>query len=460
MKTRKKHLSKAGVKPSKKASKTNQKKTQKQTRRNKKAVRGEDLQDFIFKVVTDRYTGLEEEILEEKSVTSRINNGNVRFERAIDPSLDYNVSMYSPGDFSAYNVSKLEDAKISEQFDPSQIRVSYKEFPIDMILKRIERKELDLNPDFQRTGSIWNEQAQSRLIESLLIRIPLPVFYIDGSEEDKWIVVDGLQRLSAFKNFALDKKLKLSGLEFLVSLHGKSFDELPRSMQRRILESSIGIYLIEAGTPQLVKLSIFKRINTGGMPLSLQEIRHALYQGQATKLLNEVVESEEFKISTGGTISEERMVDRECVLRGLSFMLNPYQNYISKDLDGFLNKTMETIQELHPVEIEKLKKRFKRSLIANYEIFGKSTFRKKAGSPINKQLFEVWVFCIDQLKDRDLEILSRRKLKVAKNFIKLLSTDEDFMSSITVGTSEVKKVKIRFSRIDKFLKDMLRDKNY
>src|SRR6266478_137560 len=101
--------------------------------------------------------------------------------------------------------------KITEPFDPTLIRVEPRPSTVDLLLSRIKLEEIDLSPAFQRHDGIWNDGAQSRLIESLLIRIPLPAFYLDATDEEKWVVVDGLQRLSTLKRFVIDKKLRLTG---------------------------------------------------------------------------------------------------------------------------------------------------------------------------------------------------------------------------------------------------------
>ena len=102
-----------------------------------------------------------------------------------------------------------EEDVITTPFDPTKIRVDTKPMTIDLILKRIKYDEIDLAPDFQRHANIWTDQAKSRLIESILIRIPLPALYIDATNEEKWLVIDGLQRLSTLKKFIIDKKIKL-----------------------------------------------------------------------------------------------------------------------------------------------------------------------------------------------------------------------------------------------------------
>ena len=125
-------------------------------------------------------------------------------------------------------------------YEPEEINIITREPTIEQLVRRIDEKVLDLAPDFQRHSDIWKDDVKSRLIESIIIRIPLPAFYIDGTNEENWLVVDGLQRLSALKQFMIksNNNLRLTGLEYLgEELNGKSYEELPRKYQRRIEET-------------------------------------------------------------------------------------------------------------------------------------------------------------------------------------------------------------------------------
>ncbi len=390
----------------------------------------------------------------------RINNRYLE-NHDVDVIIDHPKDGTYPGKLFAFNESKKEDDhNIYQPFDPSKIRVSYKEYPIDLVLKRIGQNELKLNPDFQRSADIWTLDAQSRLIESVLIRIPLPVFYIDGSEEDSWIVVDGLQRLNTFKKFALDNSLKLQNLEFLKDLHGQTFQTLPRSLQRRFLETTIGIYLIEKGTPERVKLSIFQRINTGGLPLSSQEIRHAVYQGNATRFLNRLAKSDDFTRIIGNKISKERMADKESLLRATAFLMEDYRKYDQKDLDGFLNYTMSRLQKIDGRTYENLFARVIRSLRIADKISGSELFRKPSdlgekAKKINRSLFDVWIVALDRVSDQQASDLVKKRRQLLNSYKNIFKKNQEFVSAISSGTGDVKSVHARFSTIENLIKETL-----
>ena len=352
------------------------------------------------------------------------------------------------------------DDQIKEPFDPTLIRVETKPLSMDLLISRIKNKEIDLMPDFQRKAGIWSDAAQSRLIESMLIRIPLPAFYMDASDEDEWLVVDGLQRLTAINRFVIKKELKLSGLEFLHNLSGMGFDELPRNFRRRINETQVTVYLIEKDTPPEVKFNIFKRINTGGLPLSSQEIRHALNQGAATKMLKKLAGSDAFKKATHYGIRDHRMAAQECVLRFMAFTLQSYTSYKSKDFDNFLNTAMTTINNMQENDRMKLEDLFIRVLNISRDIFGIYAFRKQyskdgARNPINKALFETWTVNLGDFDDDELKELKGKKKELVDSFIDLMNSSSEFESAISQGTGNVKKVKLRFSKIKELIQVVL-----
>ena len=354
-----------------------------------------------------------------------------------------------------------EDESIVQPFDPAKIRVETRSMSLDLLLQRIEYSELDLAPDFQRQGGLWKSKTKSRLIESLLIRIPLPAFYMDATDDDRWSVIDGLQRLSALKLFVIDKTMRLEGLEFLSQLEGNTYEEIPRNFQRRILEAQVTVYLIEKGTPPEVKFNIFRRINTGGLPLTPQEIRHALYQGKATRFLKELADGTSFLKATTKSIPKDRMADREFVLRFLAFIITDPEYYKSVEFDSFLGDTMKTINLFSDEKIEKLRCQFDVAMQTSSNLLGRHAFRKIYGEysarlPINKALFETWSVNLATLTVEQCSVLEENKEILLDGFIKLMGYWK-FSNSISQGTGDPGRVKIRFKSIRLLIQYCLSD---
>ena len=354
-----------------------------------------------------------------------------------------------------------EDEKIlmEDPFNPQDIDIKTKTMSLDNIIKRLREGEIDMAPDFQRQGNLWPTEKQSQLIESILIKLPLPAFYFDGSDDNKWLVVDGLQRLSAIKNFVVDKTMELSGLEFLKKLEGFKFEDLTRAYQRQIGEAEIMAYIINPGTPEDVKFNIFKRINTGGLVLAAQEIRHALNQGIPAKFVAELANSQEFKQATGWVIATERMLDREFVTRFITFYINSPADY-KPDLDTFMSKSMGQLKYKTKEELASIKANFIEAMKLASAIFSRWAFRKvydvKARrKPINKALFEVWSVELAKLSNEERALALKRKQKIFEGFVNLMNRDESFGSAITSATGDKNRIRYRFSKIEELIKQQL-----
>src|SRR6476469_5516226 len=353
-----------------------------------------------------------------------------------------------------------EDEEEIQPFDPTKIRVKTKPMTMDLLLKRINHNEINLAPDFQRNANIWNRKNQSRLIESLLIRIPLPAFYIDATDDTQWLIIDGLQRISTFKSFILDKTLKLTGLEFLSKvLDQKKYDQLSRDYQRRIDETELTVYLIEPGTPDEVKYRIFQRINTGGLPLNNQELRQAINPGSATKFLKKLASLYEFeRVTNLSENRKKRLDDHEFVLGFIAFTLTNYQDYPSKKgRNYFLHEEMKKLNKIDENLKKEIEQKFSIAMKAAYNIFGEDTFRKilnnfSKKSPVNKALFEFWYVALSQLTEQKIGILINQKEKLKELFIQNMESDPDFLQSISQAAN---KVQYRFSKINEMIEEVL-----
>ncbi len=359
----------------------------------------------------------------------------------------------------------FETVLLEKPFNPAYINIKTSTPSLDILIKRMAQSaiEMDTSTYFQRNPNLWDDVKKSQLIESILIRFPLPAFYFDGSDDNKWLVVDGLQRLSSIRHFVLDKEnpLRLTGMEFLTSLNGKTYDQLDLSLQRLIEETPVVVYLINPGTPADVKFNIFKRINTGGLKLEPQEIRHALFQGIPSKFIAELAEMEEFKAASTYSIKSHRMLDRDFANRFLAFYVFPFDKY-QPDLDTFMSKAMAKTASMSEAELKKIKMDFASSMDLNQKIFGENAFRKIPGKnerrkPMNKALFEVFSVLFSKLDDSDRSKLFKQRKSFVRDFTQLLYHDEEnrFFWAVSSATGDRNRVNYRFSKVQALINQFL-----
>lgn len=354
-----------------------------------------------------------------------------------------------------------KEGLMEKPFDPTLINIETKTPSLDTLIKRIKSKSVELDTEnyFQRKDDLWNKTQQSRLIESILIRFPLPAFFFDASNDSKWLIVDGLQRLSSIRNFCVEKTLSLSNMEFLTQLNGKKWDDLAPDLQRLIEETQVVIYKILPGTPTDVKFNIFKRINTGGLVLEPQEIRHALFQGKPSKFVAELARVQSFiDVVPLGKAKKDRMFDRDFANRFLGFYLFDYQEYNS-DLDSFLSKGMAAIYDKSEEELAEIKSKFVEAMKLARHVFGREAFRKvyrnyKRLPPINKALFDVISVRFAQASDEEKAAIKKNKSQFKSGLRNLLATDEYFFSSVTSSTGDRNKVRYRHEKIKELIQSV------
>lgn len=377
-----------------------------------------------------------------------------------------NYSMIDAGDGTEKEQVDEQTLLMEKPFDPMLIKIETKTPSLDTLIKRIERKSIQMNTEsyFQRKDDLWDKTKQSRLIESILIRFPLPAFFFDASDDNNWLVVDGLQRLSSIRNFVVNKSLSLTNLEFLTHLNGKRWDDLPEDLQRLIEEAQVVIYKIMPGTPTDVKFNIFKRINTGGLILEPQEIRHALFQGRPATFIHELANLDAFKKATTNKIKTDRMLDRDFANRFLGFYLLGVENYGTKefgyDLDSYMSRAMAEIYTKSEDDLEHISHAFKNSMQLAEEIFGDEAFRKvridsSRLPPINKALFDALSTQLALLSEDEAKKLKVNKEAFKTKLSEALSENEVFFSSVTSGTGDKTKVTIRHDMIKKLIQQTI-----
>ena len=350
----------------------------------------------------------------------------------------------------------------AEPFDTRKIRIEPKAGNMYTLLEMLQNGTIVLHADLQRQDGIWDEVSQSRLMESLMLYIPVPGFYFDASVDyRRWLVVDGFQRLTAIERFVIRQDLRLCGLEYLKEHDGKTFSELPRPLQRAILNTGVVWYLVMPGTPEEMRFELYRRINTSSQPLSAQEIRHVLNGKPVTDFIGDLAESEVFRQVTVDSLSGKRMDDRECVTRFLVFAVFPPEDYRKDDFDAFLNKGMRYLNG-HSEILQGLCERFLRAMRAAGQIFGNDAFRRRYNKaalryPLNKALFESWSITLDACSDKELEILVQRKDLLKEKFIDLMVKDIDFNKSVMQQTGSSSRVRYRFSKVSMLVEEMLHD---
>lgn len=349
---------------------------------------------------------------------------------------------------------------ITKPFNPNEIDVDISTVNLGSLIEQLENDEIDLQPDFQRAADVWDNVKKSRLIESILLGLPLPSFYFsEDPRSQKLSIIDGLQRICAIRDFILkkDEPLKLEGLQFLKNFEGMTYSQLVRPEVKRIKSLKITMNTLRKGTPLDVKYIIFQRVNTAGEPLTPQEMRHALNQGPAAEFIKELANMESFKKATNYSVKSKRMQDRDFVNRFIAFFIG-YQDYMG-DLDMFLNDKMGELNKMTPTQRDGIRDSFDKAMKCCYQIFKNDTFRKRYSvtdkrKPISKSVYDTLSVNIAWLSDEE-QLMLLKKAEVFKTGMIRLFNDERFNFSISTGTGQKYNVDLRFTMVKSLIKEII-----
>ena len=356
---------------------------------------------------------------------------------------------------------ELEDPSLPEEpepWDPEKIRIHTKHYSLRQVVDMIAEGDIDLAPDFQRQF-VWKSWQRSGLIESLLLGIPLPSFYFNEDSTGRLQVVDGVQRLTTIFWYVTDQTSKLGKVTYLHELEGQGFDDLATLFRRRLNGAQFVAHVIDPQTPYRVKFDIFRRINTGGSPLSAQEIRHCMSKTRSREFLKELVSDQSFVTATGGVLQNHpRMADREVALRFVAFRLFTSDEYAQHGtFDEFLGFVTEQLDDPASQSLDQLRNDFDRGMNNCYTVFGEHAFRKwpwdaVRKSPINRALFESWGTVLADHDETDVRSVTADLVRRARD---MMTNDLEFIYSISSSTGAVRNVRTRLAKVREAAQEVL-----
>lgn len=354
-------------------------------------------------------------------------------------------------------------------YNPDRIRVESKNFSLKQVYDMIESGDLNLHPDFQR-NLVWDNFRKSRLIESILLRIPLPMFYFSQDEEGVLSVVDGLQRLSAIHDF-MNNKYVLKDLEYLDNCNNKTYSKVNNKIDDKYVRwfnmTQIVVNVIDPQSPSKVKYDIFRRINTGGKPLNAQELRNCLAGDGLREALQKMVSLDSFKLATGGSIKDTRMDAQELALRFIYFSKLTQSNpdnitQYSGNIDEELDELVDVIGKEKYETLSKYVDRFDRAMRNAYHLFGRHAFRRiqtdatetSSRSVINKALFASESVL---LADFEYDFVIKKEVNcMLAIFANAMKNDDQYSYYLSYGTNGRQNIIYAFNAAKKLFNENLK----
>lgn len=334
---------------------------------------------------------------------------------------------------------------------------------IPTLYNRYQKKKLDVRPGFQRYD-VWTKQKKSRLIESVLLGLPIPIIYFAEEPDGSSVVIDGQQRLlSIFQFFAND--WPLAGLKVLEDVEGDRYRDLPTALQEQFEKYTLSIVEIRKESAPELRFDLFERLNTGATQLNDQELRNCVSRGDYNDYVKELAAEPDFRKLLGLKAHHARMADVELALRFLAFYHQTYLKHPDKRTKDFLNHEMELGATRSKAALRKAKIQFKQACSMAISVFGNNAFRVfTAGDAAepgghwerrnNRALMDVELYGFTL---HGKGPLMKRANAIREAAVDLMSTDPDFIDLISENISDAKRVRRRFEKWIQRLASVMQD---
>jgi len=363
---------------------------------------------------------------------------------------DYFGTEFDPNEY------EIDDIQDELPYNVQDIRVDQKMITVFQIEHWINTDKLNLSPEYQR-NLVWDNKRKSALIESLLLRIPIPAFYLDENKQGIKSVIDGMQRLSTIHEF-LNNKFPLKNLQYLNKCEGMTFEQLDIKYRSRIEESTLAVNILDDRCPQMVKFDVFRRVNTGGVPLNPQEIRNIMATPETRALLKAMVTSKEFCEATFNKVKDVRMSAQELCIRYLAILF--YYDYKDRDFGQYfgLLKMMDsvvlTLNRLSDSDKKRILLHFKKVMKQCQDILGSNSFMKLGNPKINKSIFTSWAVALHILNLED-SFVQNNSDQIFEKYKLQLEEGSSFFEAITSSTGTKKNVLFALHTVINILEDFV-----
>lgn len=333
-----------------------------------------------------------------------------------------------------------EDENAEQERDPEEEPIRTTKLftqPYDLVITSlldqiddgtVHLRQISDRPKFQRKY-VWTDRLASRLIESILLNVPIPPCYLAQDSDYKLDVIDGQQRIFSIYRFVRNQ-FKLRDLEVLKDLNSKASFELPPTLRRKIETYTLRCVIVTNDSDPEIRFEVFERLNTNTMPLNPQELRNSISRGALIDLLGELANDEAWLRIINHPKPDNRMRDEELILRFFAFHLfgidgykTPPKYWLNEVADKGRRYSLERIDELAHIWKSTIEKCL--MIFSPEECFRRLPMTKR--QVVNRALMDLTMVSLVNVPKKDVE---RESKEFYQRYVSLLQ-DQEFGDLIT-----------------------------